>query len=153
MTPTEITALAERLERNSGWRNVNYECVTDPAILSEAANALRALLAEREAMRGALVETRRLVSEAARGGFADEDAIRALYVNNGAISRTLSALAPPAPALKVVQVPPMTADQQEYVQKAISRGPVDLGVVIGGPKLSALKEGEKPTPTDQEQGR
>lgn len=40
-------------------------------------------------MRSALLETRRLVSEAALSGFADEAAIRAIFVNNGAITRAL----------------------------------------------------------------
>lgn len=46
---------------------------------------------------GALVETRRLVSEASASGFVDEDAARALFVNNGAITR---ALKPPSPGIR-----------------------------------------------------
>ena len=43
--------LVERLERNSGWRNERWQCVTDPALLTEAAariTELETALAEAE---------------------------------------------------------------------------------------------------------
>lgn len=43
--------LVTRLERNSGWRDERWQCVTDPALLTEAAariQALETLLAEAE---------------------------------------------------------------------------------------------------------
>ncbi len=33
-------SLIERLRRNSGWRNQSMQCVTDPALLTEAASTL-----------------------------------------------------------------------------------------------------------------
>lgn len=33
----QMDNLVKRLERNSGWRNERWQCVTDPALLTEAA--------------------------------------------------------------------------------------------------------------------
>ena len=52
-----MSDLVDRLRRNSGWRDERFQCVTDPALLAEAANRIEelerqlaeAVLAEREA--------------------------------------------------------------------------------------------------------
>lgn len=47
----QMDNLVKRLERNSGWRNERWQCVTDPALLTEAAariTALETALAEAE---------------------------------------------------------------------------------------------------------
>lgn len=38
--------LIERLRTNSSWRNEQRQCITDPALLIEAADRLEALLAQ-----------------------------------------------------------------------------------------------------------
>lgn len=43
--------LIEQLRRNSGWRNAQWQCITDPALLVEAADRLQALSAEVEEYR------------------------------------------------------------------------------------------------------
>lgn len=48
--------LEERLRRNSGWRNERHQCVTDPNLLTEAADEIASLRARVEAMREALVD-------------------------------------------------------------------------------------------------
>jgi hypothetical protein len=40
--------LIERLERNAGWRNADWECVTDPNLLTEAAAEIKRLRATLE---------------------------------------------------------------------------------------------------------
>lgn len=45
-----LDELIERLRVNSRWRNELFQCVTDPALLAEAADALTALKAERDAL-------------------------------------------------------------------------------------------------------
>lgn len=49
MTDTPGT-LEERLRRNSGWRNERHQCVTDPNLLTEAADEIASLRARVEAM-------------------------------------------------------------------------------------------------------
>ena len=47
----QMDNLVKRLERNSGWRNERWQCVTDPALLTEAAariTELETALAEGE---------------------------------------------------------------------------------------------------------
>jgi hypothetical protein len=70
----------------------------------EAAATIRSLIRERdttppaseaEKLRvavEALTRTRRLVAEASESGFSDPDTVRALFVNNGAITQALAAL-------------------------------------------------------------
>lgn len=41
-----MTDLVERLRINSGWRNQQWQCVTDPALLTEAADLIEELEAE-----------------------------------------------------------------------------------------------------------
>lgn len=48
MTDTPGT-LEERLRRNSGWRNERHQCVTDPNLLTEAADEIASLRARVEA--------------------------------------------------------------------------------------------------------
>ena len=55
MTDTPGT-LEERLRRNSGWRNERHQCVTDPNLLTEAADEIASLRARVEALEGALVD-------------------------------------------------------------------------------------------------
>lgn len=50
MTDTPGT-LEERLRRNSGWRNERHQCVTDPNLLTEAADEIASLRARVEAYR------------------------------------------------------------------------------------------------------
>ena len=49
MTGTPGT-LEERLRRNSGWRNERHQCVTDPNLLTEAADEIASLRARVEAV-------------------------------------------------------------------------------------------------------
>jgi len=80
MTPTEITALAERLEElasvcetAAGLAQDRARSETSDTLrrgFAEAATALRALLAEREGMRGALMEEAALICEAQAVAFA-----------------------------------------------------------------------------------
>lgn len=53
MTDTPGT-LEERLRRNAGWRNERHQCVTDPNLLTEAADEIASLRARVEVMTGAL---------------------------------------------------------------------------------------------------
>ena len=55
MTDTPGT-LEERLRRNSGWRNERHQCVTDPNLLTEAADEIASLRARVEGLEGALVD-------------------------------------------------------------------------------------------------
>lgn len=55
MTDTPGT-LEERLRRNAGWRNERHQCVTDPNLLTEAADEIASLRARVEALEGALVD-------------------------------------------------------------------------------------------------
>ena len=50
-----MTDLVERLRINSGWRNQQWQCVTDPALLTEAADLIEQLKAE-IARKDALIE-------------------------------------------------------------------------------------------------
>lgn len=53
----QMDNLVKRLERNSGWRNERWQCVTDPALLTEAAariTELETALAEAKTWRDAV---------------------------------------------------------------------------------------------------
>ncbi len=53
--PTDTPGtLDERLRRNSGWRNERHQCVTDPNLLTEAADEIASLRARVEVAEGAL---------------------------------------------------------------------------------------------------
>ena len=39
-------ALCKRLDRNAGWRDERWRCITDPNLLTEAASRIRALSAD-----------------------------------------------------------------------------------------------------------
>ena len=58
---------------------------TQPSNTHPAPDALRVAVE-------ALTRTRRLVAEASESGFSDPDTVRALFVNNGAITQALAAL-------------------------------------------------------------
>lgn len=45
--------LVERLRRNAGWRNMQWQCITDSETLIEAADEITRLQAEVERMREA----------------------------------------------------------------------------------------------------
>lgn len=111
MTPAEITALAERLD--------DLELVCDAAAgmaqdrarsetydtlrlgFAGAATTLRALLAEREAMRGAMIEACDLLAERRCGNPARSPGHNARLC----LESFLAALTPPAPALKEGEKP------------------------------------------------
>lgn len=46
MSLESVGTLAEQLRRNSEWRNAQWQCITDPALLTEAADHIAALQAE-----------------------------------------------------------------------------------------------------------
>ena len=46
--------LIERLRRNAGWRNENYQCVTDPSLLNEAADTIEAQASQIASLTAAL---------------------------------------------------------------------------------------------------
>ena len=72
MTDTPGT-LVERLRRNSGWRNERHQCVTDPNLLTEAADEIASLRARVEAMREALIEAEIVFGLVEHPSFADPD--------------------------------------------------------------------------------
>lgn len=102
--PPTVSELLTRIEVLEGERDEAgvyteaHERLDDLARESVAAAEARALTAEAELsrvkaegerMRGALLETRRLVSAAAMTGFTGEDECRALFVNQGRVSAAL----------------------------------------------------------------
>ena len=52
LKPTDSAGLVERLNRNAGWRNAQWQCITDPALLTEAAHHIAAQDAEIARLRG-----------------------------------------------------------------------------------------------------
>lgn len=56
--PADSAGLVERLNRNAGWRNAQWQCITDPALLTEAAHHIAAQDAEVARLREALGEAR-----------------------------------------------------------------------------------------------
>jgi hypothetical protein len=46
--------LVERLERNAGWRNADWQCVTDPNLLTEASAEIKRLREARNLAYGLL---------------------------------------------------------------------------------------------------
>jgi len=46
LKPAESAGLVERLVRNAGWRDTQWRCITDPALLTEAAHHIAAQDAE-----------------------------------------------------------------------------------------------------------
>ena len=73
--------LIERLRRNSGWRNAQWQCITDPALLVEAADRLQALSAEVERLREALEPFASIADliESETEGFDDSDDFQLMF--------------------------------------------------------------------------
>lgn len=67
--------LIKKLRHNSGWRDMDWRCITDPALLVEAADALEAQEARIAQLEGAL--------EIVCGGDVDASNT-AIIVGNGA---------------------------------------------------------------------
>ena len=61
--PADSAGLVERLVRNAGWRDTQWQCITDPALLTEAAHHIAAQDAEIARYKGALNRLEKAASD------------------------------------------------------------------------------------------